>query len=278
MTIKEQNKIFLTGNLKLLRKRKGRTQDDVAFELGIIRSTLSGYENEVAEPGLEMLMAFSHYYKMAADTLLKVDLTALSESQLIQLEMGADVYIRGSQLRVLATTVSESNEDNIELVQEKAKAGYKNGFADPEFISELPVFQLPFLSRDRKYRTFQLNGDSMLPIPDGSWVTGEFVQDWNKLVNGFAYIIFTLDDGIVFKIVENFIKEKGVLMLYSLNPVYEPYSVEVAEVREVWRFVNYISSEIPDPMLPEDQLINMVSKLRRDVHQLNSRMKQIPGK
>ena len=215
---------------------------------------------------------------MAADTLLKVDLTALSESQLIQLEMGADVYIRGSQLRVLATTVSESNEDNIELVQEKAKAGYKNGFADPEFISELPVFQLPFLSRDRKYRTFQLNGDSMLPIPDGSWVTGEFVQDWNKLVNGFAYIIFTLDDGIVFKIVENFIKEKGVLMLYSLNPVYEPYTVEVAEVKEVWRFVNYISSEIPDPMLPEDQLINMVSKLRRDVHQLNSRMKQIPGK
>ena len=278
MTIKEQNKIYLTGNLKLLRKRKGRTQDDVAFELGIIRSTLSGYENEVAEPGLEMLMAFSHYYKMAADTLLKVDLTALSESQLIQLEMGADVYIRGSQLRVLATTVSESNEDNIELVQEKAKAGYKNGFADPEFISELPVFQLPFLSRDRKYRTFQLNGDSMLPIPDGSWVTGEFVQDWNKLVNGFAYIIFTLDDGIVFKIVENFIKEKGVLMLYSLNPVYEPYSVEVAEVREVWRFVNYISSEIPDPMLPEDQLINMVSKLRRDVHKLNSKMKQIPGK
>ena len=278
MTVKNQNRVFLTGNLKLLRKRKGRTQDDVAFELGIKRSTLSGYENEVAEPGLEMLMAFSNYYKMAADTLLKVDLTALSESQLIQLEMGADVYIRGSQLRVLATTVSESNEDNIELVQEKAKAGYKNGFADPEFISELPVFQLPFLSRDRKYRTFQLNGDSMLPIPDGSWVTGEFVQDWNKLVNGFAYIIFTLDDGIVFKIVENFIKEKGILMLYSLNPVYEPYTVEVAEVKEVWRFVNYISSEIPDPMLPEEQLINMVSKLRRDVHQLNSQMKQIPEK
>ena len=278
MTIKKQNKIYLTGNLKLLRKRKGRTQDDVAFELGIKRSTLSGYENEVAEPGLEMLMAFSHYYKMAADTMLKVDLTALSESQLIQLEMGADVYIRGSQLRVLATTVSESNEDNIELVQEKAKAGYKNGFADPEFISELPVFQLPFLSRDRKYRTFQLNGDSMLPIPDGSWVTGEFLQDWNKLVNGFAYIIFTLDDGIVFKIVENFIKEKGVLMLYSLNPVYEPYTVEVAEVKEVWRFVNYISSEIPDPMLPEDQLISMLSKLRRDVHKLNSQIKHIPGK
>jgi transcriptional regulator with XRE-family HTH domain len=273
MTEKNRDKIYLRANLKLLRKRKGRTQDDVAFELGIKRPTLSGYENGVAEPGLEMLMTFSRYYKMAADTLLKVNLTTLSESQLIQLEMGADVYIRGSQLRVLATTVSQTNEENIELVPEKAKAGYKNGFADPEFISELPVFQLPFLSKDRKYRTFQLNGDSMLPIPDGSWVTGEFVQDWNNLVNGFAYIIFTLDDGIVFKIVENHIKENGSLMLYSLNPVYEPYDVDVAEIKEIWRFVNYISAEIPEPVLPEDQLISMVARLRRDVDQLGLRIK-----
>jgi transcriptional regulator with XRE-family HTH domain len=273
MTEKKQDKIYLRANLKLLRKRKGRTQDEVAFELGIKRPTLSGYENGVAEPGLEMLMIFSRYYKMAADTLLKVDLTALSESQLIQLEMGADVYIRGSQLRVLATTVSQTNEENIELVPEKAKAGYKNGFADPEFISELPVFQLPFLSKDRKYRTFQLNGDSMLPIPDGSWVTGEFVQDWNNLVNGFAYIIFTQDDGIVFKIVENHIKENGSLMLYSLNPVYEPYAVDVPEIKEIWRFVNYISAEIPEPVLPEDQLISMVARLRKDVDQLSLRIK-----
>ena len=47
--------------------------------------------------------------------------------------------------------------------------GYTRGFADPEFVKVLPVFQLPFLSRDKKYRTFQISGDSMLPIPDGSY-------------------------------------------------------------------------------------------------------------
>ncbi|MCK7533612.1 MAG: hypothetical protein MZV63_22565 [Marinilabiliales bacterium] len=32
-------------------------------------------------------------------------------------------------------------------MQEKAKAGYTTGYADPEFIGDLPLFNLPFLSR-----------------------------------------------------------------------------------------------------------------------------------
>ena len=265
--------MYLKSNLKLLRKRKGRTQDDVAFTLGMKRSTLSGYENGVAEPGVEILMALSGYYKIAIDTMLTVNLELLSESQLLQLEHGADVYIQGSQLRILATTVNNSNDENIELVPERAKAGYKNGFADPNFISELPVFQLPFLSKDRKYRTFQLNGDSMLPIPDGSWVTAEFVQDWNTIVSGKAYIVFTLDEGIVFKVIENLIKDENKILLYSLNPIYEPYEIQISEVKEIWKFINYISSELPEPSLPEDHLISMVSKLKRNVEKLNLRIR-----
>ena len=77
---------------------------------------------------------------------------------------------------------------------------------------------LPFLSDKKKYRTFQLKGDSMLPIPDGSWVTGEYLQDWMQIISGKAYIVFTLDDGIVFKVVENNLTKDGKLVLYSLNP------------------------------------------------------------
>src|SRR5665648_762449 len=83
-----------------------------------------------------------------------------------RLESGFDVFVKGSKLRVLTTTVDSTNTENIELVPEKAKAGYMRGFADPEFVRELPVFQLPFLSPERKYRTFQISGDSMSPIPD----------------------------------------------------------------------------------------------------------------
>ena len=37
--------MFFRTNIKFLRKRTGRTQDDVSAALGMKRSTLSGYEN-----------------------------------------------------------------------------------------------------------------------------------------------------------------------------------------------------------------------------------------
>ncbi len=106
----------------------------------------------------------------------------------------------------------------------------------------------------------------MLPIPDGSWVTGEYIQDLNTIVSGHGYIVFTMDDGIVFKIAENRIEEEGKLVLYSLNPIYDPYDVPLSDIKEVWKFVNYISAEIPDPMIPNDNLLKTVANLRRDMN------------
>jgi len=264
--------MYFATNIKLLRKRRDRTQDDVAVALNLKRSTLSGYENGVAQPGIEVLVAFSGYFNMSIDTLLKIDITKLSESQLGELERGYDAYIKGSNLRVLTTTVDHGNRENIELVAEKAKAGYTTGYADPEYIAELPVFRLPFLSDKRKYRTFQLKGDSMLPIPDGSWVTGEFLQDWMNIISGKAYVVFTLNDGIVFKILENNIARDGKLVLYSLNPLYEPYEVHVNEVREIWKFVNYISSEIPEPVMPGKQIFQSIAVMKHDLERIKAKL------
>ncbi len=251
----------------------GRTQDDVAVALGMKRSTLSGYENAIAQPGIEALVSFSNYFRVAIDTLVKVDLTKLPESQLRQLEKGYDVFIKGSSLRVLATTVGKDNQENIELVTEKAKAGYKSGFADPEYISILPTFRLPFLSKQKKYRTFQISGDSMLPIPEGAWVTGVFVQDWHAVRDRDACIILTSEEGIVFKIVENKIRAEGKLILHSLNPAYEPYEITVNDIREIWQFVNYISPEIPENIADTTyQLAQKVKKLTNEVKAIHTRL------
>jgi DNA-binding XRE family transcriptional regulator len=262
-----------SANIKHLRKRKGRTQDEVALSLKMKRSTLSGYENEIAQPNLEALLALSTYYNVSIDTLVKIDLTQLSEYYLSQLEKGADAYVTGSQIRVLATTVDSHNHENIELIPVKAKAGYKSGFADPEYIKTLQTFQLPFLSREKKYRSFQISGDSMLPIPDGSWITGEYVQNWNLMRDKHAYIILTLDDGIVFKVIENKIASDGLLKLYSFNPVYEPFDVKVAEIKEIWKFVNYISSELPEQNTYNDSLVvKKIDMLQNDMEQMKKQI------
>ncbi len=267
--------MHFNSNIKFLRKRRNRTQDDLAFALGMKRSTLSGYENGVSEPNIEALIAFSQYFGIAIDTLVKVDLSTISLSQLSQLERGYDVHLKGSNLRVLATTVNAGNNENIELVNEKAKAGYATGFADPEYIKALPTFTMPFLSRDRKYRTFQISGDSMLPIPDGSYVTGEYVIDWTSVRSGMPYIVLTHDDGIVFKIVENKIEHEGKLKLSSLNPLYQPYELHTSDIKEVWKFVHYICAEMPqqrDNRLREEQLAQTVEELQRKVEEIQLKL------
>lgn len=265
--------MHFSQNIKLLRKRRGRTQDETAHALGMKRSTLSGYENNVAQPSMEALITFSGYFKIAIDTIVKINMSKLSESQLSQVEKGYDVYIRGGKLRILATTVDKANNENIELVNEKASAGYTRGFADPDFIRILPTFQLPFLSKERKYRAFQIKGDSMLPIPDGSWIIGEYVENWHHIRDNYPYIILTLDDGIIFKTIKNKIKEEAKLGLVSLNPLYEPYDIEVNSVKEVWKFIQYISAEMPEPNLPKEKLAEEVKELKQQVRAIQTKLK-----
>ncbi len=264
--------MFFSQNIKLLRKRKGRTQDDVSFALQMKRSTLSGYENQVAKPGIETLLLFADYFGVSLDTLVRIDLSKLSENMLSQIERGQDVYIRGGQLRVLATTVNTANRENIELVTEKAKAGYTRGFADPEFIEKLPVFQMPFLPENKKFRTFQLKGDSMLPIPDGAWVTGEFVVDWSTLSDGQACIVCTLDEGLVFKVIENKLKDSGVFILRSLNKEYEPYAVSVNQITEIWKFTHFISHQMPDGGVLEGELLRRIKTIQTAVEGIKNKM------
>ena len=257
--------MYFNTNIKLLRRRKGFTQDDMAVHLKMKRSTLSGYENNIAKPNIPALIALSDFFKISIDTLIRIDLTKLSERNLSQIEQGYNVFMRGGKLRVMASTIDSHNKENIELVPEKAKAGYSTGFADPDYIKKLPVFQLPFLSPDKKYRTFQVSGDSMLPIPDGAWITGEFVQDWTKIKSNEAYIILTIDDGIVFKKIKNKIKERGVLVAESLNPIYEPYEISAVEIREVWKFTHYINSELPDGDISMPEVLRKLASIRKDV-------------
>ncbi len=264
---------IFSQNIKLLRKRKRFTQDEIAQSLSMKRSTLSGYENEVAHPNMQALVTLSDYFNVSIDTLIKVDLSKLADSQINQLERGYDVFIRGSKLRILTTTVGLDNEENIELVAEKAKAGYTSGFADPEYIKILPTFRLPFLSKQKKYRSFQISGDSMLPIPDGAYVTGEYVQNWNTIKDKGAYIILTLDDGVVFKVVENLIKKENKLRLHSLNSLYEPYELLISEIREIWRFVNYISSDMPEANEMRQDIAQSLDSLRREVKQMQTKLK-----
>jgi transcriptional regulator with XRE-family HTH domain len=256
--------MFLSENLKFLRKRRKLTQQELADTLRTKRSSINNYENGTTVPPLNLLVGLSDLFHLSVDTLIRINLSGLRESQLYVIEHGSDVFVRGNELRVLATTVDSKNKENIEIVSIKAKAGYTTGYFDPEFISSLPNFQLPILSGERKYRAFQISGDSMLPVQDKSWVVGEYVQDLNSVKDDHLYIVLTLNEGIVFKKVKNELQAKGSLKMISTNPEYDPYELPISEIREVWKFVLYMTGEIPAPS-DNQQIFNNLEQIRKEI-------------
>lgn len=224
----------INSNLKFLRKNKNLTQESLAQALGISRSKLAGYELTITPP-LDILVKIAEYFNVSLDILIKEDLNSYSEYKLREL-LETDKFLRGRKLRILSTTVDADGRELIEVVSQKAKASYLAGFADPEYISELPRFSLPFLPMDKKHRVFQVDGDSMLPIPDGAWIVCEYVDDWMSIKNGDRYVIVTEQDGVTFKIAYNRIQSDQKLLLCSSNPIYPPFDVEIEQVREVWRY------------------------------------------
>lgn len=264
--------MMIGNNLKLLRKRLKRSQEEVAQSLGLTRSSYSGYENGVAQPGIENLIAFGDYYKVSVDELLRKDFSLFSEGDWNLLDKGFDRDIKGQKIRVLTSIVDKNEDELIELIPFKASAGYTSGYADPDYLKVLPTFTLPFLSRDKKYRSFPIQGDSMPPVVESSFVVAEYVQNWMSIRSGTPCIIVTKDDGIVFKVVHNLLESEQSFRLCSTNPFYKPYDVHVKDILELWKFVNYISPELPEVRMDDQDLSRSIQELQREIHDLRMSM------
>jgi len=239
---------YLSVNLKHLRKnhKPRQMQADMANLIGVSISTYGSYEEGRAEPKLENLQKITSFFGISVEDLLNTDLTTV--------QVGERPAPRISQLaetnfgpKILALTLDKSGRDNIEWVPVKAAAGYTSGFGDPEFIQDLPAFQVPFLDQRKKYRAFTIEGDSMLPIPSGSMIFAEYVDDWNQIKDTTACIVVTQSEGIVFKKVYNYLKTQNCLLLVSSNTEFAPYLVGAQDVLEVWKFAGFFSNQLLIP-------------------------------
>jgi transcriptional regulator with XRE-family HTH domain len=248
-------------NLKYLRKLRGWTQEEFAAKLGIKRSLLGAYEEERAEPRLEVLETISDMFKLTLDELLRKELGDAKGAG------GKGVsYISKRRAQKL---ISATND--IQLVPVKAAAGYLAGYADPEFLDELNTFTLPMLAPGN-YRAFEIVGDSMLPTPSGSVIVGEKIDDLEEVKSNQTYIVVSRSEGIVYKRVMKNNKTRNKLTLISDNTAYQPYNVNSDDVIEVWKAQMIISKANTQHRWDVNQLANLVSNLQDQVSTIKKKM------
>jgi transcriptional regulator with XRE-family HTH domain len=242
-------------NLKYLRKLRGWTQEEFATKIQIKRSLLGAYEEERAEPRIDVLEIVGELFKLTLDELLLKD---LAESK--------GNYLAKRRAQKLAAGTNE-----IQFVPVKAAAGYLAGYADPEFIDELNTFTLPMLAPGQ-YRAFEIVGDSMLPTQSGSIIVGEKVEDINDVKNSFTYIVVSRNEGIVYKRVMKNNRTKNKYTLVSDNPTYQPYQVNGEDIIEVWKAMMIIGKANAQPHWNVNQLATVVNTLQEQVSYLKKKI------
>lgn len=245
---------YANQNLRYLRKIRGWTQEEFANKLNIKRSLLGAYEEERAEPRIDVLEQVGDLFKLTLDDLLRKD---LSEQ-------------RGSYLSKRRALKMAGTRTEIPFVPVKAAAGYLAGYADPEFIDELNTFTLPMLTGGQ-YRAFEIVGDSMLPTPSGSVIVGEKVNDLEEVKNDTPCIVVSRNEGIVYKRVQKNGRQRNKLTLVSDNPSFHPYTVSTEEVIEMWQAQMVISRPPAQNRWDMSQLASVVNGLQQQVTSLKKR-------
>lgn len=243
----------IQGNIKHLRSIKKLSQERFAEELGWSRSMIGSYEEGRSEPPIDRLIDLSNYFDIPIDILVKQDLRLAKDTSFIEV---------GNKRVLFPITVNEDNEDLIEIIPAKASAGYLAGYDDPEYIEQLQKIKLPFLPTGT-HRAFPIKGDSMLPVKDGAFVVGKFLENIDDVKNGKTYVVLTKDDGLVYKRVYKQIKENNTLLLSSDNKAYKPYEVKIENILELWEFTCCINTqEYNENELKMSSIMNMFQDLK----------------
>lgn len=270
--------IYLKQNLRYLREAKGLTQQALADLLQIKKNTYANYETGYSSPDFQVLKAISDFFGFPADLMLYQELSNASQKP-----GHPSLLISPPQEKVLyripqVVTIDQTGNENVMMVPAKARAGYLNGYEDPEYISSLPSYRLPGLSNGT-YRMFEIEGLSMYPtFDDKDILITQFVDDLNSLRDDRIYVVVTQNDGIVVKRILNRIHKDNKLILKSDNykhrEEYPTIVINPQDVLEIWYGIAFMSRQMRAPA----EIYTRVADTEARLTFLEAELKKIAGK
>jgi hypothetical protein len=281
---------FLRTNLKFMREEMSLKQSDIP---GFSGSKWGNYELGTSVPGLKDFTVISNYFGVDEHSLLHLDLRVegnlnygrdlfkntkkgnlkgkLIGKPIIKkhpetdnspfIEKQPDTAYVSSSIMPKVITIDTQGNENVLLVHVKARAGYLNGYSDPEFMASLPAYRLPGLNNGT-FRLFEVDGLSMYPtLHGGDLVICSNVEQLGIVRDDRVHVVVTKNEGVVVKRVLNRMKADGKLILKSDNykdrDMYPPIVCQAHDVLEVWYVTGYISRQLKAPAEIYNRLIDL---------------------
>lgn len=218
----------INKNIRFLRNRANLTQRELALKLNVKSPVIGSYEEGRSIPPVPISIKIAELFSISLDDLLLKDFSEKSQFSTISKE-------------ILTITVNSNGEENVEFVSHKASAGYISEYSDPNYVTELPKISIPFLSKAKTHRAFEITGLSMLPVNSGDIIIGKFTYSIDKVKAGKTYVFVTKSNGVIYKRIFELLPNH--IILISDNPDYDPFLISLDEVLEVWEFVMRLTKE-----------------------------------
>jgi transcriptional regulator with XRE-family HTH domain len=284
-------------NIRHLRRKYQFTQEEMARKLGIKRSLLGAYEEDRANPRLDVLVKAAEIFNMSVDQLVSDSLVdAPSESTANQPSSAAPRSSESPSRANLSQTstyrrhkISESLDKGkasslqsvqaLRLVPAEEFDRYFYEAVDEAYLEKLPLLRIPGLPpSNMPYRAFEVEDDSMSPVEKGAVVVARQEEKIQQIKDGKLYVLVTRTDGVIFRRVYNHIRKSGELLLEALNPAFtqQQLSVMGREV-EAWEVLLYISSQLPSSASPESSAAMDLPQLTRLVLDLQQEVMRLKG-
>lgn len=286
-------------NIRHLRRKYQFTQEEMARKLGIKRSLLGAYEEDRANPRLDVLVKAAEIFNMSVDQLVSDSLVdAPSENVAPKSTLNTVKPSEGKSRANLSQSstyrrqkISESfHKDKasaiqsvqaLRLVPSEEFNHYFYNAVEEAYLEKLPLLRIPGLPpSNRPYRAFEVDDESMSPVENGAVVVARQEENVQQIKDGKLYVLVTRTEGVIFRRVYNHIQKSGELLLEALNPAFtqQQLSVMGREV-EAWEVLLYISRHLPAGTPQEDtsaldlpQLTRLVLDLQQEVIRLKEKI------
>lgn len=169
-------------------------------------------------------------------------------------------------------TMDNAGRENVVMVPVRARAGYLEGYGDPEFIQTLPTYTLPGL-RNGSFRAFEVEGQSMVPtLANHDIVIGDWIESFDDIRDDRIYVVVTKNKGIVVKRVLNRIEQYGFLVCKSDTVTnrsdYPNLQIHPEDILELWYARMYISADLKAP----SDMWHRLNNLEGDIEFLKSKL------
>jgi transcriptional regulator with XRE-family HTH domain len=245
-------------NIKKIRSVKKLSQSQFAELFGINRGNIGAYEEERAEPKIDMIVQMAHHFGLSVDILLTKELSVNDLYSFNILNKKLDQAHHFTPI-----IESENKKKKIRLVPLDRQLEYLVNHNSQDFLSKLESIELPTDTLS-EYLAFEIGGSEMEYNQNGLHhgdilLCKKCIPESKHMLKGQVYTIVA-ENSINTRRLQSIKKDQ--VYFSSDDPNYPLMDVALRDIIALWQVVGSYSTYINPPRMIEERVMMIENELK----------------